>query len=158
MADKDDKPMSGEDIKRFYEKMLDDLSLEDELLATFKMLSGGCDKALAVRRRRPAPFGPIGIPAEAFDEIEPTTREDGRVLRRYCFKGWPEGPVLTEVPMDEPPPKHEVTELKPLEAPKGSIFFQEYVYGASEGAELEAALEVGAARIKEDGGGSHDGD
>jgi len=49
------------------------------------------------------PFKPIGIPKQQwdliFEEIEPVTREDGRVLKRYQVKSMPDM-ICTEEPMD----------------------------------------------------------
>lgn len=71
------------------------------------------------------PFGPIRLPAGGLVEIEPTTRKsDGRVLRRYTVKGLPDV-VLTEDPMDTLFAIGEVTP-KPMEMPKGGIFYLNY--------------------------------
>jgi hypothetical protein len=67
---------------------------------------------------------PISIPAEAFEELEPIRREsDGRLLRRMRLKALgPEGPILTEDPMDQ---LFDIGEIKvePLPMPSAAIFY-----------------------------------
>jgi hypothetical protein len=79
-----------------------------------------------VSQRRP-PFGPVRLSEEQFaslfEELEPKYRDkDGRKLRRVRNKIT--GAIGVEDPMDEL--FHiEVVEPKPMEAPKGGIFYME---------------------------------
>lgn len=74
------------------------------------------------------PFGPVRLSEEQFsslfEELEPKYRDsDGRKLRR--FRNKLTGAIGEEDPMDEL--FHiERIELKPMEAPKGDIFYMEY--------------------------------
>ncbi len=67
---------------------------------------------------------PIRLPAEAFEELEPIRREaDGRSLRRMRLKALgPNGPILTEDPMDQLFDIAEI-EVQPMPIPSGGIFY-----------------------------------
>lgn len=80
--------------------------------------------------RRSSPFGPVRLSEEQFaalfEELEPKYRDrDGRKLRRIRNKLT--GAIGVEDPMDQL--FHiEVVELKPMEAPKGALFYMEYEF------------------------------
>lgn len=87
---------------------------------------------LGHRRPPRSPFlGPMRIPASGFEEIEPFVCDDGKVLKRFRLKDAPWLGIFTEVRMDQM--FHcEMKEIKPMEAPKGSIFYMDYKYGKEE--------------------------
>jgi hypothetical protein len=76
-----------------------------------------------------APYRPMHLRTEDFVEIDSITRADGRVLKRFHLKGYPDL-IFTESPMDQ---TFEVVEIerKPMEMPTGGIFYLKYEYGAS---------------------------
>lgn len=80
-------------------------------------------------RGYPGFAGPIRLPADAFEELEPLKREsDGRLLRRMRLKALgPDGPILTEDPMDQLFVMGPI-EVQPMPMPKASIFYMDFDY------------------------------
>jgi hypothetical protein len=75
------------------------------------------------------PFGPIRLPSECFEEIEPIRREDGKLIKRIRLKGT--NLIGVQDLMDQAFDVGEI-QLEPMKAPKGSLFFLGYKYGEEE--------------------------
>jgi len=74
------------------------------------------------------PLGPIRVPADEFEDLDPIVDGRGRTLRRVRHKLT--GAIGTEVPQ-ELVHIEEVTP-KPLPMPTSSILFLEYRYGVED--------------------------
>lgn len=79
-----------------------------------------------------SPFGPIRVPADVFEDIEPIPDPDGGPpLKRVRIKGMGENsPIGVEVRARLI--HNEITEIKPMKMPVGSIFYLDYQYGKKE--------------------------
>lgn len=67
-------------------------------------------------------FRPIHAPISMMFPIDPITREDGRVLKRFRFMDPINGPICVEDPMDTLI-QNTITEIKPMEMPSGLLFY-----------------------------------
>jgi len=73
---------------------------------------------------------PLHVPASMLRELEPRTRDDGRVLHRYelLFGGQGTGIIYEEDPLDIVP-QYELVEVKPMDMPTSLISYLDYQYG-----------------------------
>jgi hypothetical protein len=72
--------------------------------------------------------------------IDPITREDGRVLKRFRFMDPINGPICVEDPMDTLI-QNTIIEVCPMPMPTGGIFDLDYAYGKEAQDKITADVE-----------------
>ena len=96
-----------------------------------KLLDGAREVPYAKARGcNRSPFAPLRVPEGLLFPIESMTRSDGIVIKRWRFGHPTDGPIIYESP--QVLLRMETFELKPMEMPKGALFFLDYPHDEKE--------------------------